>query len=177
MNTLDRELRRKLEKTVREARQVAETGARKMLEQLAVERHELHAGMDAEARQLRNRLRAHGRQLGDKRDPNRGSQAIDRLVRECAYEHWHRMLFARFLTESDLLIEPESGVPISLEDCRELARDEGVDWLALASDYAERMLPQIFRKDSPVLSLSPAARDALPARRAAQETAAGCVCG
>ena len=64
------------------------------------------------------------------------------------------MLFARFLAESDLLIEPESGVPISLEECRELAREEGVDWLALASDYAERMLPQIFRKDSPVLALS-----------------------
>ena len=110
--------------------------------------------MDSEARQLRNRLRAHARQLGDKRDPKRSTQAIDRLVRECAYEHWHRMLFARFLAESDLLIEPESGVPISLEECRELAQEDGIDWLALASDYAERMLPQIFRKDSPVLATS-----------------------
>ena len=154
MNTLDRELRRKLDKTVREARRTAETGARKVLEHLAVQRHEPHGGMDAEARQLRNRLRAHARQLGDRRDPARGTQAIDRLLREFAYEHWHRMLFARFLAESELLIEPESGVPISLEECRELAREEGVDWLALASDYAERMLPQIFRKDSPVLALS-----------------------
>ena len=64
------------------------------------------------------------------------------------------MLLARFLAESELLIEPGSGVPISLEECRELAREEGVDWLALASDYAERMLPRIFRKDSPVLALS-----------------------
>ena len=154
MNTLDRELRRKLDRTVREARRTAETGARKVLEQLAVQRHEPHGGMDEEARQLRNRLRAHARQLGDRRDPTRGTQAIDRLLRECAYEHWHRMLFARFLAESDLLIEPDSGVPISLEECRELAREEGVDWLALASDYAERMLPQIFRKDSPVLAIS-----------------------
>ena len=154
MNTLDRELRRKLDKTVREARRTAETGARKVLEQLAVQRHEPHGGMDEEARQLRNRLRAHARQLGDRRDPRRGTQAIDRLLRECAYEHWHRMLFARFRAESDLLIEPDSGVPISLEECRELAREECVDWLALASDYAERMLPQIFRKDSPVLAIS-----------------------
>ena len=154
VNTLDRGLRRKLDKTVREARQAAEAGAGKILEQLAIGRHEPHTGMDEEARQLRNRLRAHARQLGDKRDPKRGTQAIDRLVRECAYEHWHRMLFARFLAESDLLIEPESGVPISLEECRELAREEGVDWLELASGYAERMLPQIFRGDSPVLALS-----------------------
>ena len=45
-------------------------------------------------------------------------------------------------------------MPISLGDCRELARDEGVDWLVLASNYAERMLPQIFRQDSPVLALA-----------------------
>lgn len=139
MNALDRELRRKLDKTVREARRAAEAGAGKVLEQLAVEHHEPHSGMDSEARQFRNRLRAHAGQLGDKRDPKRGTQAIDRLVRECAYEHWQRMLFARFLAESDLLIEPKSGVPISLEECRELAREEGVDWLTLASDYAERM--------------------------------------
>ena len=154
MNTLDRELRRKLDKTVREARRVAEAGAGKVLEQLAVGRHEPHAGMGSEMRELRNRLRAHARQLGDRRDPTRGTQIIDRLLRECAYEHWHRMLFARFLAESNLLIEPEAGVPISLDECRELAREEGVDWVALASNYAERMLPQIFRKDSPVLAIS-----------------------
>ena len=177
MNTLDRELRRKLDKTVREARLEAETGARKMLEQLAVERHEPHAGMDAEARQLRNRLRAHGRQLGDKREPSRGSQAIDRLVRECAYEHWHRMLFARFLAESDLLIEPESGVPDfagglprtgpgrgrRLAGARQRLRRTHV-----AADLSQRQTHS---------RASPASRDALPARRAAQEPTAGCVCG
>ena len=47
-------------------------------------------------RELRNRLRAHGRQLGDRRDDRRGVQGIDRLTTECAYEHWHRMLFARY---------------------------------------------------------------------------------
>ncbi|MFN3625445.1 MAG: Eco57I restriction-modification methylase domain-containing protein, partial [Hyphomicrobium sp.] len=79
---------------------------------------------------------------------------MGRLTQECAYEHWHRMLFARFLAETDLLIEPESGVAISLDEARELAREQGADWLELASDYAERMLPQIFRKDDPVLAVA-----------------------
>ena len=40
-----------------------------------------------------------------------------RLVRECAYEHWHRMLFSRFLAENDLLIHPEMKVAVSLAEC------------------------------------------------------------
>lgn len=154
MASLARDLRRELERTVRQARRVAETGARKVLEQLAVHHHEPWGGMTPEARALRNRLRAHGRQLGDHRDPKRGTQAMGRLMQECAYEHWHRMLFARFLAETDLLIEPESGVAISLDEARELAREQGADWLELASTYAERMLPQIFRKDDPVLAVT-----------------------
>ncbi|MFY9781635.1 MAG: N-6 DNA methylase [Candidatus Baltobacteraceae bacterium] len=105
-------------------------------------------------RALRNRLRAHGRQLGDRRDAKSGTQGISHLVQECAYEHWHRRLFARFLAETDLLIEPTSGVPISLDEAQELARDSSTDWLELASDYAERMLPQIFRKGDPVLDIA-----------------------
>ena len=48
-------------------------------------------------RQLRPRLRAHGRQLGDRRNGRTREQEIDRLVNETAYEHRPRMLFARFL--------------------------------------------------------------------------------
>ena len=154
MASLARDLRKELEKTVKQARRVAETGARKVLEQLGVQHHEPYGSMSPEQRALRNRLRAHGRQLGDRRDPQKGMQTIGRLIQECAYEHWHRMLFARFLAETDLLIEPQSGVAITLEDCQELAREEGADWLALASEYAERMLPQIFRKDAPVLAVT-----------------------
>ena len=36
-----------------------------------------------------------------------------------AYEHWHGMLFARFLAENHLLIEPEMGVAITLDECEE----------------------------------------------------------
>lgn len=154
MATLPRELRRSLENTVREARRVAEVGARKVIEQLAVHHHEPYTSMTPEQRDLRNALRAHGRQLGDRRDTARGIQAIDRLTTECAYEHWHRMLFARFLAETNLLIEPESGMDITLEDCQELARERGEDWLELASQFAERMLPQIFRTNDPVLKVA-----------------------
>src|SRR6266542_3118040 len=101
MITLQRELRRSLENTVRDARRIAEAGARKVIEQLAVHHHEPYTSMTTELRELRNELRAHGRQLGDRRDTTRGTQAIDRLTSECAYEHWHRMLFARFLAESN----------------------------------------------------------------------------
>ena len=154
MATLAREIRRELEKTVKKARRVAEDGARKTLVQLGVHHHEPYGSMTPEQRALRNRLRAHGRQLGDRRDRQKGTQRIERLIQECAYQHWHRMLFARFLAEADLLIEPHSGVAITLEECWELAREQGTDWLALASDYAERMLPQIFRTDDPALAIT-----------------------
>ena len=154
MATLSRDLRKNLEKTVRQARRIAEAGALKVLEQLGVHHHEPYGSMNTEQRLLRNRLRAHGRQLGDRRDPQRGTQTIDHLIQEYAYEHWHRMLFARFLAETDLLIEPKTQVAITLEECKELAREEGADWMKLASDFAARMLPQIFHKDDPVLAVS-----------------------
>jgi hypothetical protein len=163
VETLTRELRRSLETTVRAARRAAEAGAQKVIEQLAVHHHEPWLSMTPAQRELRNRLRAHGRQLGDRRDERRGVQAIDHLTTECAYEHWHRMLFARYLAETELLIEPQSGVAISLAECEELARDAGRDWLELAAEYAQGMLPQIFRSGDPVLevALPPETRSAL----------------
>jgi len=153
MKTLVRELRKELERTVREARRTAEEGARNALEQLAVHHHQPWVTLNPDQRQLRNRLRAHGRQLGDKRNEQRGTQEITRLTQECAYEHWHRMLFARFLAENDLLIEPDNSVAISLAECEELARLRAEDWLSLASSFAVRMLPQIFRQGDPVIEL------------------------
>ncbi len=154
MASLDRTLRKDLEKTVKQARRVAEAGARKAVAQLGVGDAESPKHLSTDERALRNRLRAHGRQLGDRRDTRTGAQETARLVQECAYEHWHRMLFARFLAETDLLIEPDSGVAITLDEVQELAREKATDWLPLASDYAERMLPQIFRNDDPVLQIS-----------------------
>ena len=103
---------------------------------------------------FRNRLRMHGRQMRDRRDRKTGVQEIGRLAHEVAYEHWHRMLFARFLAENGLLTDPEEGVDLSLEDCRELAREQGMDPWVFASRCAQRMLPEIFRQHDPVLELS-----------------------
>ena len=145
-------LRRDLERTIIDSRKTAEHGARSALGALTVPDPKAGGHLDAAGRDLRNCLRAHARQLGDKRSA-KGEQAIDRLVRECAYEHWHRMLFARFLAENDLLIEPVSGVSVSLDEVEELAREQKVNRWELASRYAQRMLPEIFRPDDPVLAV------------------------
>ena len=64
------------------------------------------------------------------------------------------MLFARFLAERGLLRNPEYDVPVSLEDCRELAEAEGLtDPWVIAERYAASMLPAVFRIDDPVLSI------------------------
>ena len=63
------------------------------------------------------------------------------------------MLFARFLAENQLLIEPQMGVAITLDECEELAKDEGVDQWMLAARFAHRMLPQVFRLDHPVFEV------------------------
>jgi hypothetical protein len=152
MPSLASDLRKTLENTVVKARDLAERGARDSLTALAVGASEPFSSMSDEERKLRNRLRAHGRQLGDQRDPQKGTQGIERLVREMAYENWHRMLFARFLAENQLLIEPTSGVAISLDECEELAAEEGTDLWGLAAQFAQEMLPQIFRVDDPVLA-------------------------
>ncbi len=152
MPAIASDLRKTLENTVVKARDLAERGARDALTALAVGASEPFSSMGDEERKLRIRLRAHGRQLGDQRDPQKGTQSIERLVREMAYEHWHRMLFARFLAENQLLIEPTSGVSISLDECQELAVEEGTDLWGLAAEFAQEMLPQIFRVDDPVLA-------------------------
>lgn len=153
MAYLNTEQRNKLAKVIVQARGEAEAGARVALEGLAVHHHEPYGHMASAQRKLRNRLRAHGRLLGDKRSDKSGAQHIDHLVQECAYEHWHRMLFARFLAENHLLIEPGLGVAVTLQDCEELAKDAGTDQWTLASRYAQRILPQVFRADHPAFEL------------------------
>jgi len=160
MPTLVTELRNKLERVVIDARDVAEVGARAALESLAVHHHEPYPHMTPAQRELRNHLRARARQLGDRQDSS-GRLGIDHLAGECAYEHWHQMLFARFLAENGLLIEPEENMAISLTEAEELAKEEGVDVWVLASRCAEDMLPQIFRPDDPLLHVSFAAEHML----------------
>ena len=155
--------RNQLAKTVQAARRVGESGARNAVGMHAVGDARAHPSMSPAEQDLRRRLRAHGRQLGDGRDSETGEQKIDCLVHEVAYEHWHRMLFARFLAENELLIEPESGVAVSLADCEELAHEQGQDRWTLAGRFAELMLPRIFRNDDPALAvrLAPETRQEL----------------
>ena len=68
MAVLPVELRNKLERTIIEARDVAEAGAKSALEALAVHHHEPYGHMSPEERRLRNHLRAKARQLGDKQN-------------------------------------------------------------------------------------------------------------
>ena len=153
MQTLPIALRQQLERAIIEARKVAEAGARAALKELAVHHREFYEHMDTGQRTLRRRLRAHARQLGDRPNARTGDHTIEHLVQETAYEHWHSMLFARFLAENDLLIEPEINVAVTLDECEALARDKGSDKWALAAQYAHSMLPQVFRPEHPGLEV------------------------
>ena len=147
-------LRNLLAKTIQQARSTGEAGARQALQSLAADRAKPFESMSLRAKSLRNRLRMRGRQAGDRLDRKAHTQNLDHLIHEVAYEHWHRMLFARFLAENALLRDAEHGVHLSMEDCGELADGEGVDPWEYAARCAERMLPRIFRRDDPVLELS-----------------------
>lgn len=158
MQALDKDLRSTLEKTVRAARKVAEAAARAAVDQLGVGHDKPEPFLSDAEKALRNRLRIHGKQLGDARDskstnPTYGKQEVQRLVQEVAYQHWHRMLFARFLADNNLLMY--DGVAVTIEECEELAPDEGAKngW-ELAGRLAARMLPQIFKPGSPVFELT-----------------------
>lgn len=142
---LSSELRSALDKAIVAARDAAEEASAAALGVLAVDAERAHDSFDEDKRRLRVALRAEARQLG----------GFERLVEECAYEQWHRMLFARFLAENDLLIHPEHGVPVTLDDCEEIAHARGESdlWL-VASELASAMLPGIFRSDDPVLQLT-----------------------
>ena len=72
----------------------------------------------------------------------------------CSPASWRR---------NHLLIEPESGVAVSLAECEELAREQGQDRWTLAGRFAASMLPQVFRSDDPALEvgLAPETRQEL----------------
>ncbi|MBI5907954.1 MAG: SAM-dependent DNA methyltransferase, partial [Burkholderiales bacterium] len=154
---LSGEQRSKLEAALRAARDVAEAGAAAALAHLSVAEADPSAHLTAEQQALRRRLRAHGRTLRDRRHRNR-TQEVQRLVREMAYEHWHRMLFARYLAEHGLLMW-DNAAAITLAECHEMASDKALGlgfssgW-ALAGHLAAKMLPQLFPVDSAVLAVT-----------------------
>jgi len=164
--SLSKEHRKLLENTTAQARVLAETASKAALENLAVHEKEYRAHMSDEQRGLRNRLRSRARALGDARDA-KGEQSIRHLTELAAYEHWHRLLFTRFLTENHLLItdEENGSVPITLDECEELAPELGArDGFDLACRFAGRILPGVFRRDDPVLELPIALNDQVAMR-------------
>lgn len=154
MAVLDSNLRRQLERTVVNARAAAESAADKALKRLGMHQLEPPSTLSADERLFRRELEAQKSQLADYHE----------LVEQCAYEHWHRILFARFLAENDLLIHPDAGVAVSLEDCEdgELQREfEASDAYELAARFASRMLPAVFRPDDALLRVKLAPEDRL----------------
>ena len=164
MSTLSKELRRQLENAVLKARGEAERGAAAALEAFGVADAKAAGHLDEAGKELRRKLRAHGRQVGDVRRPDE-SQEVEHLIHECAYEHWHRMLFARFLAENGSLIEPESGLDVDFSHCEDEGNRLGIDPWEVAAGYAQKMLLDVFRSDDPVLQvrLPRETRNALPA--------------
>jgi hypothetical protein len=176
MRALPSSLRKQLETSVLAARRAAEAASRAAIESLGVFADRRPEHLDSAHAALRNGLRAKWRQLGNDR-------AL--LVAECAYEQWHRLLFARFLAENGLLLHPQFRAPVTLAECEELAVDLGEpDAWSVAARFAAEILPGIFRLDDPCirLRLAPEGRyaleqvlDAIPAETFAADDALGWV--
>lgn len=155
MHSLPPFLRKQLETSVLAGRRAGEAASRDAIGSLAVFTDRRPEYLDAAQAALRNGLRAKWRQLGNERDL---------LVAECAYEQWHRLLFARFLAENNLLLHPHFHAPVSLAECEELADDLGEpDAWSVAARFAAEILPGIFRIDDPCvrLRLAPEGRQGL----------------
>ncbi|MCX6876901.1 MAG: N-6 DNA methylase [Verrucomicrobia bacterium] len=167
MPSLSRDLRSLLSRVTLQARTAAESACRSALENLAVHEKDYRGHMSVEQRQLRNRLRARGRALGDRLDVAKGTQETTHLAADAAYEHWHRLLFTRFLAENHMLHDDDLAQPspVTLADCEELAPDMGAnDGFELACRFASRILPGVFRTDDPVFDLTLALNDQVELR-------------
>jgi hypothetical protein len=152
MAALKSELRKDLERVIIKARNLVVADVTDRLKELNVHEGKRGALTETQAK-LRVRLRAHGKQIGDIRNSQSEAQQIDRLVQECAYEQWHRMIFVRFLAENEFLIDPEYGQPVSMEALVEIAEESKIDPWILGGQFASAALPAIFREDDPLLEV------------------------
>lgn len=152
-NVLNADQRRHLDAAVQRARTVAEQAAADALHALAVAESSRPAYLSDQANNLRLALREKARQLGD--GTVRSSGELTNLVREVAYEQWHRLLFARFLEVNGLLRHPEfRDTSLTLEDCEELSDDLGEpDGWSVAARFASEILPGVFRLDDPAVQV------------------------
>ena len=155
MAALKPELRKHLERVIIKARNLVVADVTDRLKELNVHEGKRGALSDAQAK-LRVRLRAHGKQIGDVRNSQSDAQQIDRLVQECAYEQWHRMIFVRFLAENEFLKDPDYNQRVELQGeggLFDLADEFKTDPWVLGGQFASAALPAIFRKDDPLLEV------------------------
>ena len=147
--------RKQLATAVLAARRASESACRAAIDGLGVFADKGPEHLDADQVALRNGLWAKWRQLNEE---------TELLIAECSYEQWHRLLFARFLAENNLLLHPQYDAPVTLTDCEELAAELGEpDAWSVAARFASEILPGIFRLDDPCvrLRLAPEGRHAL----------------
>jgi hypothetical protein len=76
MTPLANLLRNQLESVIKDARSTSEAGSKSVLQEISVGDKTPFKHLNEEKRELRRRLRAHGRQLGDKRYSD-GFQELD----------------------------------------------------------------------------------------------------
>ncbi|MDF1595132.1 MAG: SAM-dependent DNA methyltransferase [Acidimicrobiia bacterium] len=148
-------LRKQLETAILAGRRAAESASRAAIDGLGVFADRRPEHLNSEQASLRVGLRTKWRQLGDDREL---------LIAECAYEQWHRLLFARFLAENRLLLHPQFRAAVTLAECEDLAPELGEpDGWSVAARFASEILPGIFRVDDPCvrLRLAPEGRHAL----------------
>jgi hypothetical protein len=157
--------RRQLDDAVQRARTAAELAAGDALRALAVGEPSRPSFLGDQDNVLRLALRDKARQLGV--NTARSGVDLTALVREVAYEQWHRLLFARFLVLNGLLRHPEfRDTALSLQDCAELADDLGEsDGWSVAARFASEILPGVFRLDDPAVKVRFAAEHRLKLER------------
>ncbi len=153
MPYLDKTLRRQLAAAIGKAREVAEAGATDSIRRLGIAEDAAPSYLSDADRALRRLLRAHARSLGDAWD-GKTLGTTGHLMETAAFEHWHRMLFGRFLVERGLLVDPASGATIAREELAELAAERGLaDEWAVVEGIAALALPAVFKPGDPALAL------------------------
>lgn len=150
---LNADQRRHLDGAVQRARTASEQAAADVLRALAAAEPSRPAYLNDDDNVLRLALREKARQLGD--DTALSGADLANLMREVAYEQWHRLLFARFLEVNGLLRHPEfRDTPLTLDDCADLADDLGEpDGWSVAARFASEILPGVFRLDDPAVQV------------------------
>lgn len=144
MPVLSNEQRTLLSDVVVRARDVVEAACAQRIAALGVAADKAPVVLTEQERAFRVGLRARARQLG----------SVDALVTEAGFEHWHRMLFARFLADNGLLVDDQFGQPLTMDEVAEYAAETGeADQWEVAARFAAAMLPGIFTQGDPILAM------------------------